>query len=488
MFKFIVTSFVTACFTTVCAQHTLVVPKTTVQMFPYLTKENTYVYVDSCFTPVLKDTFSYATPFYKSGYAFVANTEQESALIDSQGKLIESYTESMLKLEEVNGLTILIKETGYEKKLPFWKWDWNIMSTHIKKTAAFVHIQARILESNQSLFNKKVRDGENDHNFSFYPLDDRHVVWNGDLYKTENKSFRKLNSKIDETLDSGRYIKTSSQKFDIWNTKNKQPLLSHLTGRTSLSVTIRDEEVVLDSINQDRYAPTIPKILYDERSQQAYLFPQYDKAFPKHIVFKNQEQEDFLKETKLIYSVNNSPYFILGKFNYDHTIWAYDWRYLDDKGNFLEEISVQDFFITDQLGNILWPSTTIILDDYSIEENWDFHKIRYVQESKDLFIISLKHKIENLNKKGLWNREAQYWELEPGYSEIIVLDVQRELYALQQGIDGEFILYNNKKRKQIGHKSYASIYPNGMVSKMIDGQKPIYFYIDLETGKEYRAY
>ncbi|WP_144243324.1 hypothetical protein [Sphingobacterium sp. ML3W] len=470
-----------------CAQESAITTsKTGIELVPYLTKNNTYTYVDKDLNPVINETFSYATPFTKTGFAIVGNLDQASAIIDSKGKTISPYTHSNIYMNEVSGYTLLISETSFDKKLPFWKWDWNIMSSDIKKTVPYKHLEVRVLETGQLLFDKKLADQDDDYNFIIHPIDDNHFVWNGDLYKIANKKFKIVKHHIEEVLDKGRYIPVSKNKFEIWESKTKQPILSNLTGKTAIAVTLNNKEVLLDSINQDRFAPVVPKILYDAKTCNTYIYPQYDKAFPKQIQINTKEHESFLKETSLIYSVNNSPYFILGKFNYDHDVWRYDWLYLDDEGNVHDQIPVMDFFITDQVGYNLWPDASMLIPLENIEKDWQLNKIKYVQESDDLFIILLKHETEKIEKKGLWNRNTQQWDIEPNNTDISILDMKRHLYAVQKEKAGDYIIYNNQTKQQVGQKAYASIYANGMVRKKNDAQKDQYFYIDLETGKEYK--
>ncbi len=466
-------------------QPNIIQTKTDLMLVPFLTKNNTYTYVDGSMNTVINEQFTKATPFIKTGYAIVENADAQSAIIDKTGKFVVPYTNSYLYLKEVNGLTLVIKETPFDKKLPIWKRDWNIMSRTVKKTAEYKRVEVRVLETDQLLFDKNVEERSNDFNFAVYALDELHFVWNGDLYRIENKRFKRIKSAVDDVLDKGRYILFGKNKFDIWNVKTNQAVLNNLTGKTSISVFIDDRNTILDSINLDRYPPRIPKILYDDKNDNTYVYPQYDKAFPKKIAIETAEQEAFLKEVSLVYSVNNSPYFILGKFNYDHDVWAYDWMYLDDKGNVYTQISVDNFFISDQVGYLVWPSPSMVVPSDNIKKGWKLHKVRYISGSNDLFVIRLKRITDNQERYGLWSRTAQKWEITPEYTALSLLDSERGLYALQRDKDGVYSIYNNTTKQQVGQKTYVSIYADGLVKQRTE-QGERYFYINLETGEEYR--
>jgi len=122
-----------------------------------------------------------------------------------------------------------------------------------------------------------------------------------------------------------------------------------------IELTVNNQPFTFDTINQERYVSVIPKLLKDHKQNKVYPYPQYDKAFPNAIHHATAEQLTFLQDVSVIYSVNHSPYFILGRFNYDHAVWSYDWLYLNEKGHLLTEIKVDDFYILNQIGQIVWP-------------------------------------------------------------------------------------------------------------------------------------
>ena len=52
------------------------------------------------------------------------------------------------------------------------------MSSNIKKMAPYKHLEVRVLETGQLLFDKKLADQDDDYNFIIHPIDDNHSVWN----------------------------------------------------------------------------------------------------------------------------------------------------------------------------------------------------------------------------------------------------------------------------------------------------------------------
>lgn len=456
-----------------------------VNWMPYRTAKGDYVYVNEQLEKKIDLSFAHAEPFLPTGFAFVGDTEGRSALIDTDGNLIVGYVDDKMELAVVGDLTLLLKVREYDKKMMPWKWEWNILGGAIQKKQTYHWVEIFVLESQQLLFSADVPYDENPFNLNFQQLDEQHLVMNDILYQVQGKKLKKLRKHIDYVLEGGRFIPHSSSTFDIYGIKEKGPLLSALSGTHQLELTVHQEPLLLDSINLDRYAPAVPKLLVDQKTQAVYAYPQYDKAFPKEIKQATATQLEFLKQTSLVYAIHNSPYFILGRFNYDHEVWAYDWLYLDVNGNLHSEIATQNFYIRDQVGYLIWPDKQMILSPEVLEKEWKIGKISYVNASENLYIVATKIADQAI-KKGLWNASTQEWELEPLFHSIEVLNSSSQLFALQKQEGDNYAVYNHNKKQAVSSAKYAAVYSSGQVRVKQDGGKELYYYIDLTTGKEYK--
>jgi len=486
MIKSVLVGLITILCMTACAQESTINPSLeSIHWIPMQTKDKQFVYVDSSLQQQLTQKFYGAEPFTPTGYAIVSNEKNQQALINSKGDFIEHYSDTDLGLQPLGQVTLLMKRREHEKKLPFWNWNWNIMGGGVKKTAPYVKVEIRVLETDQILLDKDIPYDENEYNSDAYHLDDKHFILNGNLYELKNQYLKKLSTKIDMILENGRYIPPAENRFEIYDIQHKQPIFSNLVGVDKIDLLWNGQPLQLDSINQDRYKPTVPKLLKDNNTGAIYVFPQYEKALPKQIKQATTEQIAFLKEVSLVYSVNNSPYFILGRFNYDHEAWAYDWLYLDKNGNLLNEINVKDFFILDQVGYLVWPDKHMLFTKNALEKDWKTGKINYVYQTEALYLINVK-KGEQDPTMGLWNAKTKTWDLAPNFQHIDILNGRRQIFALQMQKDGPFTLYNNKTKQQIGTKNYDTINPSGLVRVKGKGNEDNYYHIDIYTGKEYK--
>lgn len=454
---------------------------------PFLTKQNTYIYVDRTdLKPISDRQYKRGSVFTPTGFAVVVNENYEYAVIDAKGEMVLDFSPNEINLNSVNGLTFYKKEMEHEKKMPVWKWDWNIMGSGIKKEQTYRKIEVGILESNQILLKQDLPYLKDNVYLNPVAVDDKHIYWNDDLYQIKNNGLRKIEYNITDILQDKRFIKTSSAGISFYGFDQKKAIRSNMVGTPSLSIRYGTETIMLEEVNKDRYEPEIPKLLVDRKTDEVYVFPQYEKAFPKEIKKATAPQIDFIKKTGLVYSINNSPYFLLGVFNYDHAVWAYDWLYIDTNGNVVDRLErTYNFKVLDQVGNLVWPDRKMIFPDALNTEKWKFGKISSYSGMEDLYIIPIEDQQE-VRAKGLWNGRTQSWEIKPEYQDISALDIDKGIYALQKDKEGTYTLYDNTTKQYIGSHGYQAINSDGLVTVKSDVGELIYYYIDIYTGKEYR--
>ncbi len=125
----------------------------------------------------------------------------------------------------------------------------------------------------------------------------------------QKNNLSKIENNIAELLENKRFIKASNTSFSVYELNQKKPIHSGLNGSETLSMQYGNEIITLNDVNKERYEPDVPKLLVDNKTQDVYLFPQYEKVFPKKITKATTSQIDFIKKTSLVYSITNSLIF-----------------------------------------------------------------------------------------------------------------------------------------------------------------------------------
>ncbi len=460
----------------------------TINTIPFLTEQGDFIYVDQAhLKPVSGERYTTASVFTTTGFAVVGNSSDRYAVIDQSGKTILNFSTGEIDLNVVNGITFYKREREYQKKMPFWRWEWNILGGGIQKEQTYHSIEIGVLESKQTLVDKEIPYLEDSYYLNFIAVDRQRVFWNASLYEINNNRLKKVEHNILEVFEGQRFVKKDKTGFSIYKTDLKRPIHKTLLGTETLAIEFGKEVISLNDINKERFTPEVPKLLVDSDKGDIYVFPQYDKVFPREIKSATAAQIDFLKKTSLIYSIADSPYFLLGVFNYDHDVWAYDWLYIDIDGNLVDRIGTYKFKVLDQLGNMVWPDRKMIIPDKFVDDRWKFGKVNTYREMDGWYLIGM----ENEKKErtvGLWNSIQMSWELPPVYRDISVLDAEKQIYALKDKVDNNYILYDHTRKKRIGSRAYSSINSDGLVHLVADSGDILYFYIDIYSGREYREH
>lgn len=452
-------------------------------LVPYLTKQNEFIYVDKIsLAPQTNQKYRSATVYTSTGYAVVVNDKDDYEVIDSNQKVVLKSSTSAIDIKEVNGLTFYRKRIEYDKKMPFWNWEWNIMSSGVTKKKRYVKTEIGVLELNQILLQKDVSYLNEGYYLDMELVYSGYLFWNRNLYKINKNSLKKVDQNVLRTLNNERYLKQSTLEYSICHLAQKKPLHKQLYQTEMLCLSYNDEIITLKNVNSEgRSIHSVPKLLFDEAQKKVYVFPEYEKSFPKVITQATKEQVEFIKKVRFVYSIPNSPYFLLGDFDSN----KFNWIYLDEQGCVVESINADDNFIVENISRgIVWPDKRSILPASFWQKYGDIKQIYSCEGIKDFYLIQMKD--SETQKTGLWNKQTSKWEIEPIYYNIVNIDVDKQIFSLQKSENDLLQLYDNINKQVIGSQLYNSIRSNGLVHVRENSGQILQFYIDLYSGLEYR--
>lgn len=451
------------------------------ELYPYLKKNDTYIYVASDFTPVLPTEYTHADLFTSTGYALVENEQEEYAVINQAGETVVPFSKRYLSLQVLTDqLTVVMRRETYSKTSRFWEWEWNIFSG-LNTTVHRQKFEVFILETNQVLYSEKHSDKASLPSH-VQVLDDQHFVFNETLYIRKGKRLVKQANHIIDTFSTGRVLQQNGTKYSILNVDQKRPELHNLEATDQLSFLVNGEKIILSGVNQRRYYSTIPHFLYQPDNQTYRTEPQFDKAFPKAITLQTPAQLDYLQKVSYVNSIPDYPYFILGVFDYD--TWSYDWKYVSETGQLLDSIEAPDFFVLDVVSRVHRPHTSALITADQLPKNTTLKKITKNSSLNHVFKVTIKDNA-CVERVGLWNTQTKKWDLTPIYQDLYWLDVDLGLLAVAQE-EYRYQLYDYETKQALTSSIYKSIYASGWVCTVDEAGKQQQFYYDFKTQKEYR--
>lgn len=451
------------------------------ELYPYLTKNHTYIYVDSHTTPVISTPFATADLFTSTGYAVVSNEKGQSAIINKMGKIVVPFADRYLSLQVLDDqLTVVYTRKSYAKNSRFWEWEWNIFSG-LKTEVQRQKFEVYILETGQVLFAESLSDKASLPTY-IASLNADHFIFNKILYKKKGQRLSKQKNNIIHWFEPNKLLQQNGSQFAILSLESKIPILEHLEATNQLTLEVNGKELLLTEVNKSRYYSEIPEILFNAKTKEYWIEPLFDRVFPKKIKTQNEADLAYLQKVSYINTVPDYPYFILGVFDYDN--WLFQWKYLAMDGTLLDTINAPDFFVVDALSRVQRPQPTELISTDQIPPNWSLEAVTKYKGFSHLFKITLKQEGQS-NRYGLWNTQTKQWELQPIYRDLYWLDIEQGLLALAKE-DRQYVIYNYKTKKNLTDIIFSYIDTSGWVSQANTAGKEIHFYLDFATAKAYK--
>ncbi|QQU02566.1 hypothetical protein [Myroides odoratus] len=450
------------------------------QLYPYLTKNHTYIYVDCDYTPVISTAFTTAGLFTSTGYAVVENDKGETAVINTAGKLVVPFMARYVSLQVLQDeLTVVYTRETYAKNSRFWEWEWNIFSG-LKTEVQRQKFEVYILETNQVLFAEQLSDKASLPTY-VDTIDSEHFIFNQTLYKRKGQRLAKQKNNIIHWFDTNKLLQRNGAQFSILTLENKQQTLSNLEATQQVTFEVNGEELLLTEVNKSRYYSEIPEILYHPKTKEYRIEPLFEKVLPRQIKIRNEADYAYLQKVSYINSVPDYPYFILGVFDFDR--WAFQWKYLTEDGTLLDTIDAPDFFVVDAMSRVQRPHPTELISTDQIPAPWRLDAVTKYSGFTHLFKITLKQEGQD-NRYGLWNTQTKQWELQPIYRDFYWLDVEQGLLALAQE-DNQYVVYNYLAKKNTTSAIFNYIDTSGWVTQVDTAGTKTSFYLDFATAKAY---
>jgi hypothetical protein len=450
-------------------------------VFPFLNENNKYNYVDADFNTVIAGEYKRASLFTATGFAVVMNDSFQSAVIDKKGALLIPFGAYEIDLAVVNGITLFRKTLDYNNPLRFWNWSYSLFSG-LNKAVMRSKIEIGVLETKQRLlFKRMMANAYPKPSLSPITVDEQHFLLNDCLYRIKDQKIRKLKNNIIRITGHSTLLKKYKGVYSLFSLSGKRIIKEDFVPVDNWHFNTKHETILLEGLNEYVKRNTFPKILKGKKSGKIYSYPDFDKTLPAEISGANEITIEQIKKVSIIVSVPQSIYFLLG-YRVNETN-RYDWLVIDQHGNLLPDLPVENFYITSQLGEILWPDKMSLLPDTFLNEGWKLKKLSKINGSGKHFIAHIKAGKNTC--MGVWDQSDQRWIIPAVHNNILVLDQEKGIYAIEQVKNSGYQLYNSTQKVYISHKKYHTISSRGYVSRKDNSGNIVYFFIDIYSGKEF---
>jgi hypothetical protein len=481
-------------------------------LYPWLSKSGKFGYCDSTAKIIIQPRFDHAQPF-KNGYAVVGENGRYGIIDPAQKTVLPlKYPSAQLFSDGLFNLVITKKQ--YNAWWRFWQWklmpEFNILSTSSHGPFLVTKVPKAkwailSIPDKKVLFSQKRM--ENIDNTQYWKKDwypdqqvppDMQISSAGNALKVRDHLFV-LNTKLKKASDDVLELLNDTNALVF---KKGEYTLLDISGRSTEKKTYViqdavqfqvDKGVVMDVKKQSKELypyPTIAAFILKGNDGRTYLSPDLSKPFPLHVEdYNSRTAAEIMTQVITIASIPGSPYFlivaVLGE-NKERTCLL-----LDSNGKWNTDIPAYEGL--DQMlnnGDLLFTRGSkkgVLTRDLDFKElPLDYHASP-LSFSKGLY--SGKDIVTQLY--GVYNTSTEEWQVSPKYSfignEIVPgVCVYTEIRNDENGTRKEYYgLLNIKTNQLITTARYNMINNDGLAGITENGQ-PIYFYINPETGKEYR--
>lgn len=481
------------------------------KLYPWRSANGKFGFCDSTGTVIITPEYDDAHPFHH-GYAAVAK-DKKYGVINAGNEVVVPLKYDYTKVIALNGHVLAITKNEYNAWWRFWEWkvDFDIifggplLDTHVSrakwqvfslpgKEKLFVDRRPDDRIRPYSSFNAMAKTYEIPYDTQIHTTEELVIVKDNMFKQKASGEYVSLSVHFIQFTDARNILVRKGNDFYLLNRKGKRVSTTTYTkqGETIFSTTT-GESISVQWEKRDGLG-------YVLQDQQGRIFLPSDLKTP-------------IPQT--IQTYKNSPYTIPAKkmiqsrINNLNEIWLKSIPSESDfilkvASGFKEEIEY-NYFILHQDGS--WNTQIPYVDGLSriLHDGWlIFHNgdksgvltegytfypfpsgtdiVKLYPQHKYLYII----RNSETEKYGVYNIKEQQWKIPPKYDSLTPgIAPNVAIYTVYEPGSRKMGLFNMKIKEKITAAVYAQIFLDGRAYKNIDGEQ-IYFYINPQTGVEYR--
>ncbi len=481
-------------------------------LFPWLAKSKKMGYCDVNGKLVIEPMFEVANPFV-NGYAVVGD-KNNYGVIDEFGKIIVPVQYSNIELQKKGRFTLLIQKKEYNSWMRFWNWkilpDFNVLSTNSSGPFLATKVPRAVwtikhLPDQKILFNGNRSDAEGGKYWknSWSPTsgipDDINISSAGNILMVGNNLYqlgtdqklKKIANNVFDIIDSNAVI--TFEKNAYFKSSLTEGKIENYIAIDSIMVSVGSNKTIeIKKRNAGVYPfATITTDLFKDKTGKTYFFPDLEKPFPTNIAdYKTSNEtvsaEEIMAKAFVVASIPDSKYFlVVSAFGKRPTNSA---LLLDGDGKWNTNIPVYEGF------EKMLPNGEMFFTRAEkkgiLNNTLDFKILPFDREAYPINFspIMFIGKDAASKKYGIYNVLSEKWQIMHLYNFLTTtIEAGVAVYSLEESRtkNEKYGLLNIKNHSQITAAIYDKITADGYAYKT-ENEQQIKFYINLNTGKEYR--
>lgn len=457
------------------------------QLQPWLSENGLFGYIDQSERLVIPAIYIEAGLFTSTGYAIITGTNNLKGLIDSTGREVLPLRYDYIKLELINGRTLVTTEEKYVNRWRFWQWKllpgFSFMGSNTDKRIFDTKVVRYKQQLSLAEYNKKIATYRFSHDSdprrygTLTCLDEQSFCQNNRLYRLREKNVKLIAKHIYGVTAENLLLQKKGAYYRIITHDGKKADRKKYKISTSLLFTIQGEPTV---IKNKEYR--MPLAVFKDQQGKQFIYPDFSKPFPKE-VHSSADTGTFtgrITDAILVAGIPGTDCFLIGFFTPEG---SYNYRILDTKGNWRSGVPVaHNFAVMQNTGDILWPYPEDVISAEQIPEDWKIAS--YSKYDENLLEVTIKQGKET--KMGVYDKIRQEWIWFPENEYVRKIDRYADVWAFKPSGSSVYGIYNLSKGLVVVEPRYLNINNDGLVTLK---EKDVYktFYMDCTNGKEYRA-
>lgn len=478
-----------------------------IQLYPFLSAEGLYGYVDKDMHMVIQPQFTSASLFTSTGFAVVSEAprplymhKNHYGVINVKGELVIPYAYDRIDLLEMHGSTFIWTDRQYLNRWRFWDWQGilfgdNILSGNAKLIDTEVwrsRIRLGVLETHTEINKTRSYDGAFAKEIIPLTLLDSVAFLQGDhLYDLSGGKPKLIAKDIYGRTRSGALLQGKRGAYRLMDNQGHVLSSARYRKKKTLRIDMQEEHLAfpVERIRKIRKKIGLAEtaFVFEDEKKRQYIFPNLDDPFPMQADATTPDGvalDTVLNRSRLFPDETGQGnfYFNWGYIREEKRVFQLNakgqWKRFAAKEGI--EQWMQDQADTD------WQSVASGIAGDPLSKGWELYSRE--KFSAHLYLITLRREVDQISQQhmGVWDKQSQSWIWPPVNYMIQALDRQKGYWTYRKDRTGKYGIYFLPGHQYISPPKYDKVDADGWVEIVESSNNPKRFLVDWTSGQEFR--